>query len=140
MTLTPEQLRQNAAAMLAFADGKPIESRSLGYTKWHDQYGPLWQFEDTEYRPKPEPKVRPWSKPEDVPGPVCWVRMQREDHLRGDAEETSLEALVLAISTKGLTFITAIEQFLPWNLLPYRGLEYSTDRLNWRKCEVEEPA
>lgn len=68
MKLTPEQLKQNAAAMIAFAEGKPIQIKLHNGIWKDDDTGNLDGIGDNdEYRPKPEPKTRPWSKPDEFP-------------------------------------------------------------------------
>lgn len=53
--MTPEQLREAAAVMLAAADGKAIESRMVGaQVPWGPSVRPCWDFEMFEYRIKPE--------------------------------------------------------------------------------------
>jgi len=138
MKLTPEQLKQNAEAMIAFADGKPIQR--FHNDQWSDYNvapgGNIpYSFVERPMRPKPEPKTRPWSKPDDVPGSVIWVRQNRSNP--GNAEMMNLQGFLIALSTKGLTFFTDCEQFLTWERLPKVGLEYSTDRRTWKPCTVE---
>lgn len=61
--MTPEQLREAAAVMLAAADGKKIEHREYEHEPWRDS-GSLhlhisWNWNRFQYRIKPEPrKVR----------------------------------------------------------------------------------
>ncbi len=55
--MTPEQLREAAAVMLAAADGKAIEYRSkFGGTTWEFLTCPVWDFDSWEYRIKPKPR------------------------------------------------------------------------------------
>lgn len=125
--MTNEQLRQNAAAMLAHTDGKPIQflHSAYGWTDTDDMEG---IGSGIEYRPKPQPITRPWSKPEDVPGPVCWMRHNRTDGgcmlVIGIEPKLGIEALVWKSKVEILTWAEI------------SGWEYSTDRRTWRKCEV----
>lgn len=138
MKMTPEQLRQNAGAMIACAEGKPVEARGIApITDWLDQSFPIsFNFEQVEYRPKPEPVTRPWSKPQDVPAPVCWVRTTS----MSEASATRLEGMVVAVSDKAMTFLCGSLQHCDWDNRELAHLEYSTDRKTWHKCEVtEEP-
>jgi hypothetical protein len=127
--LTKEQLRDNAAAMLAFADGKPIQFNPSA----NDDPDPdsiWWDTNDLTYiqtiwhRPKPQPVSRPWSKSEDVPL-NCWLRpkgggnMYLITHLSGDG-------------TWGHTLGRIV-----WSEMVDR-YEYSTDRVTWKPCTVEE--
>lgn len=62
--MNTETLRQNAAAMLAFADGKPIQFRGaheVDPAKWIAADKPSFDCNAFDYRPKPEPVVRPWT-------------------------------------------------------------------------------
>lgn len=73
------------------------------------------------------PKTRPWSKPEDVPGPACWLRLK--DQRMG-------ECMVIAIRLErvvilDLNYEPAVYTWAELN-------EYSTDRLTWKPCEVTE--
>lgn len=127
MKLTTEQLRQNAAAMLALSEGKPIEYRSAGGNEGWLNYFPdrmrVPDWECWEYRPKPEPVSRPWSKPDDVPGPVCWLR------LKGD----TCCWLITRIADCVIYFAGQERAFSD-----LKNHEYSTDRKTWHKCTVEE--
>lgn len=83
------------------------------------------------FRPFPEPKRRPWMKPEDVPGPACWLRLRDRD-----CENASLEVMIIAVSHRGVTRFTDENHFLEWGNTNWEKLEYSTDRKTWHKCEV----
>jgi len=133
MKLTPQQLRETADAIEAHNAGKPVQVQ-LKSGKWIDCLsGPEeWTFfGDLGYRPKPESKTRRWSKPDDVPGPVCWLR-----------NNSGHEAMVIALHRDGPVCIgTEAERFE--KTLPYRWenlteWEHSTDRKTWHKCEVTE--
>jgi hypothetical protein len=129
MYLTPDQLRQNAAAMVAFAEGKPFQFRSVGTKEWLDYDTSRMRLPDYkcwEYRPKPGPKPGPkaryWSKPEDVPL-NCWIGYSNG------------RALVLCVSTDGVK--TQYHNYA-WSEL--KGMKHSTDLKTWHKCEVNEEA
>lgn len=125
--MTNEQLKQNAAAMLSFANGKTVQI-NYGKQVWYDiplGEEPQWRFDTHNYRPKPEPVSRPWSKVEDVPGPVCWIRMP-ENTIR-------LEAMITAIYYTGCQ---TEQGCFGWEDIG--RYEYSTDRKTWHKCEVTE--
>jgi hypothetical protein len=126
--LTKEQLRDNAAAMLAFADGKPIQFNPSA----NDDPDPdsiWWDTKDLTYiqtiwhRPKPQPVARPWSKPEDVPL-NCWLR----PHGGG------IMYLITNLSQEGTWGHTLGR--IRWSDMP--RFEYSTDRVTWKPCTVEE--
>ena len=128
--LTKEQLRDNAAAILAFADGKPIQFEASAYGAstqlWYDTTD-LRHMHDIWHRPKPQPVSRPWSKPEDVPGPVCWIR---------GIDDRNNERMIVHVDGSGIFSDSQMKcvmfggEFLKW--------EYSTDRKTWKPCTVED--
>ena len=122
--LTYEQIKQTGQAMIAFSEGKKVEAAYLqSPNKWHDVECPNWHSEAAIFRPKPQPVSRPWSKPEDVPL-NCWLR----PHGRG------IMYLITHLSEEG-TWGHTLGRIL-WSDMP--RFEYSTDRVNWKPCTVEE--
>lgn len=123
---------QNAAAMIAHAEGKSIQFKALDEDQWNyfDQNTePNWDFKNFEYRPKPEPKTRQWSMAEDVPVLPCYIR--------GIQSEGLSWALVLSAGTGGIN----VAGDGGCRFVPYDSLELylcSTDRKTWQKCEVSE--
>ena len=67
--------RQQAKDLLpiiqAFAEGKPIEYRELGYEHWEEATTPTFNTASYEYRIKSEPKYRSFKNKEE-----CWQEMQ----------------------------------------------------------------
>lgn len=53
--MNKEQAEKNAAVMLAFAEGKRLECRAHGSSKWHTCAVPTFSFDHYEYRVKTEP-------------------------------------------------------------------------------------
>ena len=54
-TMTPEQAREAAAVMLAFADGKKIECKTAtGPDTWAEVAEPCWEWDGMKYRVAPE--------------------------------------------------------------------------------------
>lgn len=134
MNLTPQQLRQAADAIEAYQQGKPIQVKR-GDSEWMDLRGDGTSSLDVSlflYRPKPEPRVRPWQSPADVPGPVCWVRNRA---LSGNA--TPVGSLITCIERQGVV-LGSNQTLAEWDV--FETLEYSTDRKAWFKCEVTEDA
>lgn len=118
--------------MIACAEGKPVEARGIApITDWLDQSFPIsFNFEQVEYRPKPEPVTRPWSKPQDVPAPVCWVRNSKYPQ---DAY------LIVGIRDNGISYGRSdAGQFVNWTHPEFSNLEYSTDRHEWKPCVISE--
>lgn len=129
MKLTEEQIKSNAAAVEAHLSGRPVQLAALNRDnpEWVDTVTPGWRFDAVSYRPKPEPRVRPWSKPDDVPGPVCWVRANG-----------AVGAMVVGMTGAGMQ-CGADPEILTWKEIETAKTEYSTDRREWKKCEVTEP-
>jgi hypothetical protein len=129
--LTNEQLRDNAAAILAFADGKPIQFEASAYgevtQRWLDT-PELTHIHNIWHRPKPQPVSRDWSKPEDVPLLRCLIRTRKGEP----------ERLVTMVASNGIRIAgtSCDSAFFEWRELS--ALEYSTDRKTWKPCTVEE--
>ena len=129
MKLTIDQLKQNAAAMIAFADGMPIQFIAANSDRWVDYLHTdmMPDFANRPFRPKPQPVSRPWIKPEDVPGPVCWIRW---------IDERNNERMIVHVDGSGIFSGSQMKcvmfggEFLKW--------EYSTDRKTWHPCTVED--
>lgn len=196
MNLTPEQLRQNAAAMIAYAEGKPVEWQEHGTHRWDIDLQPSWDFGFALWRPKPawtlpdppagqqwhrtdwteadlpegwrplmhgeypdgndevfdgewrgcrnlevrncsyyktrtlrplptKPKLVPWDAPQDVPGPVCWIRRK---------SNPSTIRLIVGISLCDICDSQQGEE--TWASLA-ELCEHSTDRVTWKPCTKE---
>lgn len=126
-------MKQNEAAQLwmlikAWGEGKTLQT-SLSQGQWIDQTSPdgVWFNLDADrYRIKPEPAIVPWDRPEDVPGPVCFVSMTegRGWSLVIAADETGIEA---ASIDHEVTYYS-------WSDLRDFDVKHSTDRVNWKPC------
>ena len=129
--MNDEELLQTADAMRAFVDGNPVQYWDKIVKDWIEpEYPPLWDCLNTLYRPKPQPKRVHWSKPEHVPGPVCWLSL--------NDLEVKQPALIIHIDEDGVTIVRrAIESFT-WKDIENFHFQYSIDRINWLPCEVEE--
>jgi len=141
MSYTPEELRQIADAMDAEKNGKQVEQFCVGIsTRWEpvDINGiRVVSCGDSRwiYRPKPKPVTRPWSKPEDVPGPGCWIRTRLDP---------SSDALIIGTDSRGVYAVrqeqgdlnTTRVGLITWNELQ-RG-ENSIDRKTWHHCTIEQ--
>ncbi len=83
-------------------------------------------------RPLPTPPtLRPWTKPSDIPWPVCWLRRIGDDSLHCMVVSVSITGVQIAMGD-GVTFAA-------WsNAKRWEQLEYSTDRKTWSPCGVME--
>lgn len=68
-----ETTADKISIMQSFADGKNIEFKSLGNTRWNDLTicEPTWNWQDYEYRVKPELKTEPLTQKE-----FLWLGVQ----------------------------------------------------------------
>lgn len=138
-----EKLRHFASLLIAKADGKTIESHLMP-GKWYecDLSHQTWHAAEL-FRIKPEPKIEYWSRPEHVPGPVCWIRKKNGVNYNV-GESTPLtdmktEAMIVSVSTRGFTYMAGEYHLLWWaetDMLS--ALEHSTDRITWQPCTVKE--
>lgn len=127
--MNPKIAKQNAAAVEAFLLGKPIQFKhACAESGWMDFLlaCPSWSFVRYHYRPNLEPVAVRWSKPEHVPGPVCWIRYKLEDRVY----------LVTSIHSAGLTLADQIGA--DWSHMD--KFEHSADRVNWHPCSYEKKA
>jgi hypothetical protein len=71
--MTREEAKKMLPILVAFAEGKAIESRCIKGDKslWYDDEDPSFD-DDFEYRIKPEPKYRNFKDAEE-----CWAEMQK---------------------------------------------------------------
>lgn len=131
--LTADQIQQNADAVKSHLENRPVEVR-MRYNAddpWNISACPQWEFALFIYRPKAESITRPWSNPDDVPGPVCWVR-----HSTRSNGSTGMMVIGLdAEGVEGMVHYASVE-LLKWKDM--EQWEYSTDRREWKPCEVTE--
>lgn len=142
--LTPQDYRNMADAIEAQKAGRPVQYATLKYNgtrldvpgEWKsngaDGTGELDDFKTLFiYRPAPEPVTRPWSKPEDVPGPVCY--------LRNSTTGCGVHWFMVIQADEGTIDIQGRE--ISWDALAKEGVwEHSTDRITWKPCVVVENA
>jgi hypothetical protein len=111
-----EQTIKAIRVMQAFADGKEVELWYEG--KWSLAYVPRWNWDDTQYRIKPTPVLRPWT-PDEVPL-GAWMRN------KGNPQDRMLIHWVCSQADR--------EIWLGKN-------EHSTDGgVTWKPCGVVEEA
>lgn len=114
-----------AELKVAHAAGKVIQIESEPGL-WTDIPKPTWAYPALCYRIKPDPQ--PWSSPDDVPGPVCWIRKC------GDS--SGLAWLLVCVCTNGFHISQSVRPpMIAWR--ETQNYEYSTDRKTWRPCVKE---
>jgi len=129
-----QQQKDNLAALEAAYRGEPWQ--------WQDTHGE-WiparssNIHDTllrgfDCRPKPPIVTRPWSKPDDVPGPVCWITNEY-------AKNNGVSYMVVGIVSGGVYIAISRNTIIPWHELAALW-QYSTDRKTWHPCTVTEGA
>jgi hypothetical protein len=109
-----EQTKEAIKVMQAFVDGKEVQSMYDG--KWASVTVPRWSWDDTQYRIKPTPTIRPWTADEVPLG--AWMR------IKSDREYRFLISNTESFSGR--------EHWL-------EDFEHSTDGgKTWKPCGVEE--
>lgn len=127
--LTPEELKDAQDALAAANDGKPWQYFVRGEWRETDCTVAYILYHDYLIRPKPEPKTRPWNFPEDVPGPVCWIRPKGHDWQR----------MIIMVNPLRITLVGGECRSLESKLfIEIKDYEYSTDRREWKPCVVTE--
>lgn len=73
--MTREEAKKMLPILVAFAEGKTIQSRCIKGDKslWYDDEDPSFD-DDFEYRIKPEPNYRPFKDAEE-----CWAEMLKHE-------------------------------------------------------------
>lgn len=126
-----DQLKQTGLALIAASEGKPWQwMDSLGV--WNEShleqsYGLRhYLAENYPLRPKPQPAMRAWSKPEDVPL-NCWLRfpIAFEHH-----------TFICSVGSPGI-WLGGASECITWLDLAGDKAEYSIDRINWKPCTIE---
>ena len=98
-----EEARKAAEVMLAYADGKEIEwkdrSGRRNNGKWVSNNLVHFNWENNDYRIKPEPKYHPFNSAEE-----CWQEMQK--HLPfgwiQDKDNSSFKQYILSVDREGV--------------------------------------
>lgn len=79
--MNKEQSREAGSVMIGWANGKTIQWRRRDQNEWFDIEPACtatilsWDWDEFEYRVKPEPKLRPWTADEVPLG--AWMRFKR---------------------------------------------------------------
>lgn len=132
MLYTAQELRAIADAIDAKDKGFPVEQKHTYSKEWEplDSNGiALGNYGNGRwlYRPKPVPKTRQWSKPEDVP--VCWVR----------GNERDWPVMIIMLQDDGVWAMSSTSkkvEFYSWD--EAATWQYSLDHITWHPCEVVE--
>jgi hypothetical protein len=125
--MTSEELRQTAAAMLAFDAGKPVEvflkGKQLG---WHECSDPTWNSDVYLYRPKPEPKTRPMTRAEFPFGAAVRHKLNPGGML-----------FPTSVSDDGIAYTLSGTHYThPWLYLAH--YEYTVNGIDFHSCTVTE--
>lgn len=98
--MTREEIKKMLPILVAFAEGKAIESRCVKGDKslWYDDEDPSFD-DDFEYRIKPEPTYRPFKDTEE-----CWNEMQKHQPIGWikSKEDGSRSLITLIISEEDI--------------------------------------
>lgn len=136
MKLTTQQQEEAIGAIDAHRGGKPFQYFAKVVGEWRDVDNNATPLECLMVaqlvRPKPEPKVRDWNCPADVPVD-CWLRLK--------SGNTGWESRVIMVNHGRVTIVGGHADTL--TALAYddlRNYEHSTDRKTWKPCVVSEEA
>jgi hypothetical protein len=120
-----EQTKEAIRIMQAFVDGKEVQSMYDG--KWASVTVPRWNWDDTQYRIKPTPVLRPWTADEVPLG--AWLRYKGNNQ--------SIRMLIVCNLQIGLC---GYQTNYPYDYLRDE-MEHSTDNgKTWLPCGVMEEA
>jgi len=72
--MTREQTIEAIRVMQAYVDGKEVESKHITSHNWVLDKTPRWNWDNFDYRIKPTPVLRPWTKDEVPLG--AWMRVK----------------------------------------------------------------
>jgi hypothetical protein len=128
-----EQLDHIAHIFTAAAQGEEIQYRTGPEFMWLivNPFSNASAVVDTpdQYRIKPKLTSRNWDKPDDVPGPICWMRKPSAPDEMG---------LINWMDRGGMSVgdTDATGTVVAWR--ETSQYEYSTDRKTWKPCQVTE--
>ena len=118
-----EQTKEAIRVMQAFVDGKEVQSMYEG--NWSLVHVPRWNWDDTQYRIKPTPVLRPWTADEVPLGAI----------LRYKGNNQSIRMLIVCNLQIGLC---GYQTNYPYDYLRDE-MEHSTDGgKTWKPCGVME--
>lgn len=96
--MTREEIKKMLPILVAFAEGKSIESRCVKGDKslWYDDEDPSFD-DDFEYRIKPEPNYRPFKDAEE-----CWAEMLKHESFGWVKSKSGTHRLIVLIDEERL--------------------------------------
>lgn len=97
--MTREEAKKMLPILVAFAEGKAIESRCVKGDKslWYDDEDPSFD-DDFEYRIKQEPKYRPFKDAKE-----CWAEMLKHQPFGWVKSQIGeVKSLIISIDNEGL--------------------------------------
>jgi hypothetical protein len=110
-----EQTKEAIRIMQAFVDGEELQSMNPA-GNWASVTVPRWNWDDTQYRIKPAPTLRPWTADEVPLG--AWMRKKQDVSHRWVVIDTNNEH---------------------WRQAWFEDNEHSTDKgVTWLPCGVME--
>ena len=95
--MTKEQAKEILPIIKAYSEGKIIQYRHKGRTKWYDLDSGQFNCDIYFYRIKPEPKYRPFKTQEE-----CWNEMLKHQSL-GWVRYDDLIIAIQNIAPEGIT-------------------------------------
>lgn len=107
--MTREEAKKMLPILVAFAEGKAIESRCVKGDKslWYDDEDPSFD-DDFEYRIKPEPNYRPFKDAEE-----CWAEMLKHESF-GWVKDKETHNFLVCKALRNILFFIGIED-KPYN-------------------------
>jgi hypothetical protein len=129
--MTREETKDAIRVMQAYVDGKEVEAFSP-CQKWERVTAPRWGWDDTQYRIKPTPVLRPWTADE-VPVD-CWIRMIVGNN-RYKWKPVTVQPLGVITIPADIGYSLKLNT---WQFLATE-CEHSTDKgVTWHPCGVME--
>lgn len=92
--MTPDETREAAQVMLAFAEGQRVQRRRWACSDWSDWVGcvPAWDWETFEYRVKPKP--REWWVSVNEQGEAICVRSEKPNMAGGVCDHVKVREVM----------------------------------------------
>lgn len=114
--MTKEEAKQWIPILQAYADGRAIQNCSMNGKIWYECNDPIFSARPSEYRIKPEPKLRPWRQEEVPVGAII-----RQKGCEGYC------SLILGTTPKGVDTLSSVREYIT------RYFQDALDRFEWSK-------